>query len=124
VRVVGAVAAGAPAMADSWQRDTVVRHAHTETFADGVAVRVPVAAALDDLRGQVDDVWRVADADILAAMRVLHRDGGLVAEPAGALGLAAVTTHADSFRGQHVATIVSGGNLADRSLLDLPELHP
>jgi threonine dehydratase len=52
----------------------------------------------------------VDDDRIVDAIRSAHRDLGLVLEPAGAAGLAAVQSHADLFRGRLVATILSGGN--------------
>ena len=68
----------------SWRAGAVVRHDRTATIADGVAVRVPIPEALDDLRGLVDDMWLVDDTDVLAAMRLVHRHVGVVSEPSGA----------------------------------------
>ena len=122
--VIGACSRGAPAMAESWRRGAVVRHARTDTIADGVAVRVPIAEALDDLRGLVDDVWLVDDAAIVAAMRQVHHHVGVVCEPAGAIGVAAVAASGPRLAGRHVATIVTGGNLADLSSLTSLPLEP
>jgi threonine dehydratase len=44
-------------------------------------------------------------------MRLAHHELGLVLEPAGAAGLAALLTHGADFRGQSVATVLTGGNL-------------
>jgi threonine dehydratase/peptide deformylase len=119
IRVFGACSRGAPAMEESWRTSTVVTHPRTATIADGIAVRVPIPEALDDLRGLVDDMWLVDDAELIAAMRLVHAHAGLVTEPAGAVGVAAVLAAEGRERlaGQHVATIITGGNLADLSLL-------
>ena len=45
------------------------------------------------------------------AMRLLHRHAGVVAEPSGAAGLAAVVQDPDRFAGQTIGTIICGGNL-------------
>jgi threonine dehydratase len=42
-------------------------------------------------------------------MQLAHRELGLVLEPSGAAGLAALLTHPTRFRGSHVATILTGG---------------
>ena len=82
----------------------------TDTIADGIAVRSPFPEAIEDLTGVVDDVVLVDDEAIVGAIRVAHRDLGLVLEPAGAAGLAAVLTHRDGFAGRLVATVLTGGN--------------
>ena len=62
-------------------------------------MRVPVPQALDDMRGLVDELILVPDDGILRAMRLLHRHAGVVAEPSGAAGLAAVMQVAITLRG-------------------------
>jgi threonine dehydratase len=113
-RVLGVCAAGAPAMARSLAEasaDTVVATDRVETIADGIAVRVPIPEALQDLRPVVDEVLLVDDDAILAAMRAALDHLGLVVEPAGAVGLAAAQRNAERFAGRRAATILCGGNL-------------
>jgi len=110
-RVIGVASAGASAMADSWRERRCVEHARADTIADGIAVRVPIAAALDDMRDIVDDVLLVDDDALIDAMRRVHVHHGLVIEPAGAAGLAALIAHAPAFARQRVATVLAGGNL-------------
>jgi threonine dehydratase len=110
-RVIGVCAAGAPAMALSWRAGKPVSTPDADTIADGIAVREPVPEALDDLQPVVDDMVLVQDESMLAAMRLLHVETGLVVEPAGAAGLAALLEHGARWRGGRVATPVCGGNL-------------
>jgi threonine dehydratase/peptide deformylase len=112
-RVVGVCARGAPSMADSLREGRVVETARADTIADGFAVRVPVPEALEDLRGLVDEVLRVDDADIVTGMRLALAHAGLLLEPSGAVGLAALVAHRARFEGTRVATVLCGGNLAD-----------
>lgn len=111
IRIVAVQAAGATAMIDSWRAGRVVVHERIDTIADGIGVRVPVAEALADMRGRVDEGVAVRDETIIEAMRLLHRHAGLVAEPSAAVGVAALLENPQMFRGQRVATIVCGGNL-------------
>lgn len=113
-RVVGVVARGAPAMERSWRSGTVVTTPTAETIADGIAVRVPVPQALADMRAVVDDVLEVSDATMLRAMRLLLIEAGLLSEPAGAAGLAAIIEHAPLFAGRRVATIFCGSNVSQQ----------
>jgi len=111
VRMVAVQATGAPAMTESLQTGRVVVHDSIDTIADGIGVRLPVPEALADLEGLVDEFLLVDDATILAAMRLLFAHAGLVAEPSGAVGVAALLAHRARFAGQRVATPVCGGNL-------------
>ncbi|MEM8855034.1 MAG: pyridoxal-phosphate dependent enzyme [Pseudomonadota bacterium] len=110
--VIGVVAEGAPAMALSWRQKRVVETERADTIADGIGVRVPVPEALDDLEGLIDDIVAVDDGAILSAMGLAHRYAGLVVEPAGAAGLAAIAGHQARFAGQRVATVLCGGNVS------------
>jgi threonine dehydratase len=109
--VVAVSAALSPAMVESLRRGALVTSERADTIADGVAVRVPVPEALADLDGLVDDTVLVPDDAIIEAMRALLEHVGLVAEPAGAVGLAALITEPQRWRGQRVATIACGGNV-------------
>jgi threonine dehydratase len=115
-RIVAVSAAGAPAMVESLQRGCLVTHDRIETIADGIGVRVPVPEALADLRGLVDEFILVSDDAIIEAMRLLHRHAGLVAEPSGAAGAAALHQERQRFQGQTVGTIVCGGNLTPEQM--------
>jgi threonine dehydratase len=110
-QMIGVSASGAPAMERSWRSGRIERLEQITTIADGIGVRVPVPEALDDLAGLLDDILLVEDVTMLAAMRLAHQELGLVLEPSGAVGLAALLANGERFRGQLAATILCGGNL-------------
>ncbi|MEP7347220.1 MAG: pyridoxal-phosphate dependent enzyme, partial [Gemmatimonadaceae bacterium] len=64
-RVLGVCAAGADAMERSWRARSFISTAEARTIADGIAVRVPIPEAVDDLQGVVDDILLVSDDEIL-----------------------------------------------------------
>jgi len=109
-RVIGVVARGAPAMAHSWKARRAIEE-ETNTIADGVAVRVPIREAVEDMLPLVDDVLQVDDRRITEAMWLIHRHAGVVTEPAGALGIAALLADPATLAGKRVATVLCGGNL-------------
>jgi threonine dehydratase len=109
--VVGVSATGADAMAASWRSGHLVTRERVETIADGIAVRVPIPEAVADMKGTVDDLLLVPDEAIVAAMRLLFAEAGLLIEPAGAAGVAAVLVYPERFKGKRVATVLCGGNL-------------
>lgn len=110
--IVAVVAAGAPAMKLSIDAGRAIETARADTIADGIAVRVPIAATLAHLRACCDDVVAVSEARIFEAMRLIHRHLGVAVEASGAVGVAAILDTPERFAGRRVATILCGGNLS------------
>jgi len=110
-RIVGVCASGAPAMALSLRQHKVLSTESASTIADGIAVRIPVPEAVNDLEGVFDEVLLVEDDTLIKAMQLVFRHHGLVIEPAGAAGIAAAIAYTERFRGACVATPLTGGNL-------------
>jgi threonine dehydratase len=100
----------------SWNAGTPMSTAAIDTIADGIAVRVPVPEALAIMHSAVDEVMLVSDPEILEAMRWLHRDEGLVVEPAGAAGIAAVAKLRGKLAGKRVAVPLTGGNVTEEQV--------
>jgi len=116
-RVVAVCARTAPSMALSWKERKPIA-ASSETIADGIAVRVPVPEAVGIMGGTVDEVMLVSDEDMLGAMRLLINHAGLVVEPSGAAGVAAMAEVASEWRGKRVAAVLTGGNLTQSQMRD------
>jgi threonine dehydratase len=90
IRIVGVVAAEAPAYYLSWQKGTVVETDSAKTIADGLAVRRPLAPNVAAIRALVDEIVTVDEHELLAAIDLLESREHVVAEPAGAAATAAV----------------------------------
>lgn len=117
MKVVGVVAREAPVMRRAFlSGNASPAETPPATIADGIAVRVPVPEALPVMRRVVDEVVEVGEDALREAVRVLHRTLGLVVEPAGAAGIAALLEHPDRFGRRDVMTPLCGGN-ADPALL-------
>ena len=113
-RVIGVCSRGAPAVRDAWARSPgapIAAAGRADTIADGIAVRAPVDAAVADMVGLVDDVVLVDDAALIDAMRLVHAHAGLVIEPSGVAGLAALLADPGAFEGRTVATVLTGSNV-------------
>ncbi len=113
-QIVGVVAATANAYALSFAAGRPVETKTADTFADGMAVRVPVPAALDVIRRGAARIVEVTEAEIEEAMRAYFSDTHQVAEGAGAAPLAALLKEGDR-AGRRAAVILSGGNV-DRGI--------
>ncbi len=114
--MIGVSALGADAMARSWQTGDLVERESVATIADGIAVRIPIAAAVKDMAGTVDDVVLVSDDEIVAAMRLLLLHTGIAVEPAGAAGIAALRAFGLRFRGKRVLSVLCGSNLTEAQM--------
>lgn len=115
-QIVGVQAAGAPAMFMSWKENSMITTDRVDTIADGIAVRIPVPQALDDMNGIVDNILLVQEDSILEAMKLLHLHAGIVTEPSGAVGVAAILENGKFAEGKTIATIICGGNVTEHQL--------
>jgi len=113
--IVGVVAANAPTYALSFAAGKPVATNAADTFAGGLAVRVPDPEALDIVLRGAARIVSVSETEIRRAMRILFSDTHNVAEGAGAAPLAAALQERDRLSGERVALILSGGNI-DRPL--------
>lgn len=111
-RVIGVVAAAAPAMKLSFDNARLETTATAATIADGIAVREPVPYALDCMRDVVDEVLAVDEQSLRAAMAFCRDHYGLIVEPAGVAGIAALLEHGKAFAGRTVGTVLCGSNVA------------
>jgi len=108
--IVGVVADQAPAYALSYAAGHVVATDAADTFVDGVACRVPDADAVANVVAGCSRIVRISEADAAAAMVLMYRATHNLAEPAGALALAAVLAERDLVAGRKVAMVLTGGN--------------
>jgi threonine dehydratase len=109
--IVGVVSANAPAYALSFAAGKPVSTNSADTFAAGLAVRVPEPAAVEIINRSVVRIVAVTEAEIREAIRVLFSDTHNVAEGAGAAPLAAALQERDRLKGKKIAVIQSGGNI-------------
>jgi len=110
-KVIGVVAEGANAYALSFKAGEPVATSQANTFADGMAVRIPHADALHIIKHGADRIVTVSDDEIAEAMRTYYRCCHTIAEGAGAAPLAALIHEKDRMRGKRVGVILSGGNI-------------
>jgi threonine dehydratase len=109
-RVIGVSSTTADAMHASFKSGSIVERESANTIADGIAVRTPVPEAVTDMMGIVDDVLLVTDEALKSAMKIVFDKAGLVTEPAGIAGIAAVLEH-QALRGKKLASVLCGSNI-------------
>jgi threonine dehydratase len=110
-RIVGVVSDRANTYRLSFEAGRMVPTNSARTFADGVAVRAPDAAALEIIRNGAERIVEVSDEEIAEAIRVLFSDTHTLAEGAGATALAALMQERSRHAGRRVGVIVTGQNI-------------
>ena len=110
-KIVGVVAAGAPAYALSFTAGEPVSTNRADTMADGLACRVPVADAVAVINRWAERIVTVSDDEIRAAMRHYFTDTHNIAEGAGAAALAALLQERGAMAGRTVGVVLSGGTV-------------
>ena len=105
-RIVGVCASGAPAMKLSIDAGRPIRSDPPATIAGGLAISAPIAASFERVRALVDEIVLVADDDIRAAMALIANTIGVLVEPSGAAGVAAVQRH--TVPGERIAVVLTG----------------
>jgi len=116
IRVIAIQSAGAPAMLESWRQKKMVSFDSISTIADGIGVRIPIPECVRDMEGIIDDGILVNDASLIEATRLAHEQLGIVLEPSGGAGLAAILENRDRFAEQTVAVVLCGGNLTPEQM--------
>lgn len=109
--IVGVVSENAPAYKLSFEAGKPVATNSADTFADGVACRIPDAAAVEIINKGAARVVSVSEDEIKAAMRAYYTDTHNLAEGAGAAPLAALLQEKALMRGRKAGVVLTGGNI-------------
>lgn len=90
-----------------------------DTLAEGIAVKVPGSFTSEVIRGLVDEIVLVSEAQLESAVSLLLQIEKTVVEGAGAAGLAAVMANPEIFAGKNVGIVLCGGNIDTRLLANV-----
>ncbi|WP_374764637.1 threonine ammonia-lyase [Yunchengibacter salinarum] len=114
IRIVGVQTEAFPSMKEAIEGTSL--HGSHITIAEGIAVANPGQNTRKVVKALVDEILVVPESRIEAAIVMLMEIEKVVVEGAGAIGLAAVMTYPERFRGRKVGTVLCGGNIDSRLL--------
>lgn len=109
-KVIGVEPEGAPSLRLSLDAGEVTPLEHIDKFVDGAAVKRIGDLTFSICRELLDDVRTVPEGKICTTLLDLYNENAIVAEPAGALPIAALDMLRDEIAGKNVVCIISGGN--------------
>lgn len=100
----------------SFKSGKIENNQTTNTLADGLktclgAINFPI------IQEHVEEIIRVSESEIIAAMKLIWERMKIIVEPSSAVALAALLNQKEKFRNKKVGIILSGGNI---DLMDLP----
>jgi threonine dehydratase len=124
-KIIGVEPLGAPSMKQALEHGNPVTLNSIQRFVDGAAVKRVGDITFSICRDVLTDVLLAPEGKICSMILKLYNEDAIVAEPAGALALAALDQYAPHIKGKRVVCILSGGNndidrmqeIKERSLL-------
>jgi threonine dehydratase len=109
-KVIGVEPAGAPSMSRAWNADQPITLSEIDPFVDGAAVKKAGDITYAMCREYLDQMHLVSEGKVCSTILKLYNEAAIVAEPAGALSIAALDDYAAEIKGKKVVCIISGGN--------------
>ncbi|MGV3265751.1 threonine ammonia-lyase IlvA [Cytobacillus pseudoceanisediminis] len=124
-QMIGVEPAGAPSMSESIRAQAVAPLEEIDKFVDGAAVKCVGEKTYEICNELVDDIFMVPEGKVCTTILELYNEHAIVAEPAGALPIAALDMCREQIKGKNVVCVISGGNndigrmqeIKERSLL-------
>jgi threonine dehydratase len=109
-KIIGAEPLGAPSMFEALKAGHPVTLESIDRFVDGAAVKRVGDLTFSICKEVLTDMHLVPEGKICSTILKLYNEEAIVAEPAGALSIAAMDDYADEIAGKNVVCIVSGSN--------------
>jgi threonine dehydratase len=124
-KIVGVEPQGAPSMKEALKAGKPVVLDTIQRFVDGASVKKVGDITFNVIKQFLSDMLLVPEGKVSSTILQLYNEDAIVAEPAGALSIAALDQYADRLKGKKVVCILSGGNndidrmqeIKERSLL-------
>ncbi len=109
-KIIGVEPAGAPSMLEAFKAGHPVTLNEIELFVDGASVKRTGDITFSICKEVLDDIHLVPEGKVCTTILKLYNEDAIVAEPAGALSIAALDDYAEVIKNKNVVCIVSGGN--------------
>jgi threonine dehydratase len=109
-KIIGLEPEGAPSMFEALKAGHPVLLENIDRFVDGAAVKRVGDLTFSICKDVLDDMHLVPEGKVCSTILKLYNEDAIVAEPAGALSIAALDDFADQIKGKTVVCVVSGSN--------------
>ena len=109
-KLIGIEPAGAASMVEALKQGKPTNLPSIDKFVDGAAVQQVGALTHQISERYVDDIIVVPEGKVCTAILNMYNEHAIIAEPAGALPIAALDFYKDEIKGKTVVCVISGGN--------------
>jgi threonine dehydratase len=109
--VIGVQAATVDAAYRAWQTGNLTPQEEADTFADGIAARVPYALPIQVMRDELDEMYTVSEEGIVETVAAMFREERILMEGACAPPFAILEDLREEIAGRTIAIPVTGRNL-------------
>jgi threonine dehydratase len=109
-KIIGLEPEGAPSMYEALKAGHPVTLDSIDRFVDGAAVKRVGDLTFSICKDVLDDMHLVPEGKVCSTILKLYNEDAIVAEPAGALSIAALDDYAKEIKGKNIVCIVSGSN--------------
>ncbi len=120
-QVIGVEPQGAPSMQAALKQQKVVKLDKVDKFVDGASVQQVGNLTFEIAKEVIDDIAIVPEGKVCSTLIDLYNENAIVAEPAGAMPIAALDQYREQIIGKNVVCIVSGGNNDMDRMQDMKE---
>ena len=109
-KMIGVEPAGAGSMKAAFENNGPITLQKIDKFVDGAAVQRVGKLPYEVSKKYVDDILLVPEGKVCTTILDLYNKHAIIAEPAGALSIAALDFYKDQIKGKSVVCVISGGN--------------
>ncbi len=109
-KIIGVEPTGAPSMKAALANGGPITLHSIDKFVDGAAVQRVGDLTHNIVENYVDDILEVPEGKVCTSILDLYNQHAVIAEPAGALPIAALDFYKDEIKGKSVVCVISGGN--------------
>ncbi|MDD0819039.1 MULTISPECIES: threonine ammonia-lyase IlvA [Bacillus cereus group] len=109
-KIIGVEPMGAASMKEAFLQNDNVALEKIDSFVDGAAVKKVGKLTFETCKDVIDDIVLIPEGKVCTTILELYKKNAIVAEPAGALSIAALDLYRDEIKGKTVVCTLSGGN--------------
>lgn len=122
IRIIGTEPEGAPSMLKAIETGGPVSLQEINRFVDGASVKRAGELTYPVCKKILDEMLLVPEGKVCTTILKLYNEDAIVAEPAGALSVAALDLCAETIKGKKVVCVISGGNNDIERMQEIKEL--
>ncbi|WP_256011327.1 threonine ammonia-lyase IlvA [Desertivirga xinjiangensis] len=122
IRIIGTEPEGAPSMLKAFETGGPVSLQEINRFVDGASVKRAGELTYPVCKKILDEMLLVPEGKVCTTILKLYNEDAIVAEPAGALSVAALDLCTETIKGKKVVCVISGGNNDIERMQEIKEL--